>query len=358
VTNKPPVNPGSPAPPGPHEENRYLWDRSGPSDSATVRLEQSLAPLRHRGRAPVPYTSALLNFRLALAAAAALVLAAAGLWYILHPSPAPPAPVGPSWAIAVMAGAPRVDGAKGTPASLAVGRTLETDADARVRLDAGAAGQIWIEPGSRVRLVADQVGVPRLAIEHGTILANAATGPSGSNENSAAAALAFDTVAGIVTLAPGTAGRLAIDDRGRGTIELKTGLVTVRAKDRETRIPSGATVRLLGDRGPGIPVFNDAPIVFLTALTRLDDTEGIPQKSKFRANMVQEALAAAGPHEAVSLWNLIPRLDPADRLAAAERLAALVRVDTKVSPEGLARMDAPAIEAYWRAAIKAREGGG
>ena len=32
----------------------YLWDRSGPPDLEVARLEQRLAPLRYRHRAPRP----------------------------------------------------------------------------------------------------------------------------------------------------------------------------------------------------------------------------------------------------------------------------------------------------------------
>ena len=56
----------------------YLWDRSGPPDLAVARLEQRLAPLRYRHRAPRPPPA---RWAMALA----LVTDAAGLVLMVSP---------------------------------------------------------------------------------------------------------------------------------------------------------------------------------------------------------------------------------------------------------------------------------
>ena len=88
-------------------DDRYLWDRTGPADPEVERLEdllgrfrrESLAPLRMPAPRPIPKSAATR----ALAAAAAVLVAAAGILWFVRSGAARP------WRVERVSGQPRVE---------------------------------------------------------------------------------------------------------------------------------------------------------------------------------------------------------------------------------------------------------
>jgi len=163
----------------PPEDGDYLWDGSGEPDPEVVRLESLLAPLRHRGSVPaLPPRRRMLGPRVttwivpALSAAAALLLVAAGAWFVYGLTRS-------GWSVQSLAGMPVVDGAPlsgarggvsaGKTARLGVGEWLVTDAVSRARIAVGQIGRVDVEPNTRMQLVEARGREHRMSLVRGTI---------------------------------------------------------------------------------------------------------------------------------------------------------------------------------------------
>src|SRR5919106_996995 len=153
----------------------YLWDRSGPPDPDVQRLKQLLGRLR--SAPPVPQLPVVAVRRthwpvraVMFAAAAAVVLMAAGTWRTTRTAP--------SWEITSVAGQPRIGSATLTGRGrIAVGDTLVTDSASRARLSVSTIGEVTVDADTRVRLVATRDGHHQLALEHGTLHASITAPP-------------------------------------------------------------------------------------------------------------------------------------------------------------------------------------
>ena len=151
------------------KNDNYLWDGSDPPDENVQRLERLLAPLRSERpplrmpeSAPRSHRRTLLPY-----AAAAISLLAAGagtvVWRTRAPRPA-------TWAVASIAGTPRIGAAAAaTLGRLAVGQTLTTDATSEAQIDIRSVGRVNVDGNTRVRLVETGAGRHRLALDRGTL---------------------------------------------------------------------------------------------------------------------------------------------------------------------------------------------
>jgi hypothetical protein len=59
-------------------------------------------------------------------------------------------------------------------------------------------------------------------------------------------------------------------------------------------------------------------------------------------------LPLARPDDAISLWHLLARTTGADRVAVYDRLIALVPLPDGVTREAVLRLDARALDTYWK----------
>ena len=93
--------------------------------------------------------------------------------------------------------------------------------------------------------------------------------------------------------------------------------------------------------GPGTPYFADAPAELRAALDRFD--------TKADAAALTEAIGAARPRDAVSLWHLLIRTEGSGRGAVFDRFATLVHLPEQVTKAAVLRGDAEAIDGAWNA---------
>jgi len=92
--------------------------------------------------------------------------------------------------------------------------------------------------------------------------------------------------------------------------------------------------------GPGTPYVDDAPAPLVRALVAFDFGRG-------RARAIRNILALARPQDALSLWHLLQRVDPALRGLVYDRLAALVPPPPGVTRRGAMALESRALEGYW-----------
>ncbi|HVL67681.1 MAG TPA: hypothetical protein VM364_10495 [Vicinamibacterales bacterium] len=314
------------------ESPDYLWDRSGEVDPEIARLEELLAPLRHRGTPPalpprVRARGVLTRVRPLLAAAAALVLAA-GVWFAWGA-------IRGGWRVEALAGEPLVNGeALDERGLLRRGGSLVTDAVSRARIRVGQIGRVDVEPDTHVALVTAGTREHRLALERGTIHARIWAPPR----------FFFVNTPWAEAIDLGCAFTLQVDDSGAGLLRVTHGWVQFAYGGREAYIPQGAVGATRPGFGPGTPRYEDAPASFAAALELLDF--GAPDDPR-RTSALHDIVSAARPRDALTLWHLLSRGSPEERLRVYERLALLASPPARATRDAVLAGDRPALDAWW-----------
>jgi hypothetical protein len=328
----------------------YLWDRSGPPDPEIERLERTLAPLRgsdrpHRplelARAPVervapPRRRWILVGGLAMAGAGAAGAVAlrvrGGRKTVVAPESLPPTTDG--WDLASLSGRPRVDGRVVEGASrLAVGQTLETDAESRARLEVPAVGSVLVDPGTRVSLLGTGAKAHRLRLAGGVLHATIFAPPG---------TFFVETPAG-VAVDLGCAYTVQVGADGDGLITVNAGWVGFEQRGRESFIPQGAACAIRVRTGPGTPCFLDASARFRSALTAFD-TSGAAREQLLALRTV---LAEARAQDAATLWHLLERAPAESRARVLARLRALVPAARAVPAPRVLAGERKALDELW-----------
>ena len=313
----------------------YLWDRRGRPDPEVVRLEQLLGTLRRADPPPlalpvepaVPGSSR--RFYVALGAAAAVVLALVGFAW-LHRSG-----VEPGWTVTRMSGSPTLgDQPLVDRARLTAGRWLETRVNGRATIDVADVGQVQLEPETRLALLGTRPGRHRLHLERGTMHA-VIWSPPGQFSVETPSSTAVDL---------GCAYTMTIDAAGAGLIRVTSGWVGFSWEGREAFIPAGAVCRTRPGLGPGTPRFEDTSETLAAALEVLDTADrGSPEASASLDRVLEEAR----PRDALTLWHLLSRVDPASRDRVFERLAAFIPPPAGVTLAGVRDGSQPMLDRWW-----------
>jgi ferric-dicitrate binding protein FerR (iron transport regulator) len=313
----------------------YLWDRSGRPDPEVVRLEQLLGTLRQADPArlalrasPAP-PGARGRFYAALGAAAAVILALVGLPWVYGSG------ADTGWTVTRMSGSPTVgDQPLVDQARLTVGRWLETRQDGRATIDVADVGQVQLEPETRLELLGTEPGRHRLHLERGTMHA-VIWSPPGQFSVETPSSTAVDL---------GCAYTMTIDPSGAGLIRVTSGWVGFVWEGREAFIPAGAVCRTRPGLGPGTPRFEDTSDAFGASLEVLDTVlRGSPEADAALDRVLDEAR----PRDALTLWHLLSRVDPARREAVFERLAGFVPPPAGVTLAGIRNGSQPMLDRWW-----------
>ncbi|MDX1631953.1 MAG: hypothetical protein R3234_08840 [Thermoanaerobaculia bacterium] len=334
-------------------ESEYLWDPGAEPDPEIAALEEELAPLRHRGDPPdlpgnrgeeEPASRSGISLRRPLVAVLAAVLVAAlgvGLWLRLAPSTgtsrAGSGITGQTGEVAVLAGSARIDGRDlEADGKLAPGRRLTPDPEGRARLSLPSVGEVDVDAGSELTLTESGAEIQRFHLDRGKLEAWI-WAPPGVFEVDTPAARAIDL---------GCVYELVVDDEGAGHLAVTSGWVALVDAGRESFVPAGARTSIDPDRGPGIPLWNDAPEELRNAVAVLEEwTEASPR----RRRALRAALRAARVDDALTLWHLLSRVSREERGLVAERLAELAPPPETVDRQAVLAGEQEALDAWWEA---------
>lgn len=257
----------------------------------------------------------------AIAAVFLLVIGLGLFWVVRRETSA-------SWEVARLGGAPTIGSSRiGETGRLAVGQWLETDNTSRAKINVASIGQVEIDPNTRIRLLQSQPTEHRLELARGRMSAHIWAPPR----------LFFVDTPSAVAADLGCAYTLEVDDEGASLLHVTSGWVALQLKDRESVVPAGAACATRPGIGPGTPYFEDASELFRKALAKLDFEPGDTEWSKIPA--LDIVLAEARARDTLSLWNLLYRVQGADRVLVYERLAALSPPPQGVTREGVLQLD-------------------
>lgn len=333
----------------------YLWDGSGEPDPELQKLERALGQFRARAEAPdFSVTSASPTERgrdfahrnfaqgwtwprwVAASVLGAGVAAGAAVLFV-H---APTRPGAPGWEVARIEGTPVVGStevaSENQKASLRVGEVLMTDKVSSATVQVAGIGELYVDPGSRIKLLETGSKRKRVSVEIGTIHA-AIWAPPGEFVVDTPSATAVDL---------GCAYSLTVAEDGSGMLRTQLGWVGFHRDGRDSFIPAGAMCLTHSKTGPGTPYFEDATEKFRNALHALDFATLNAQE---RREELQTVISQARQQDAFTLWHLLPRVSESERPMVYERMAALVPAPVDTTREGTLRLDATMLDKWWNA---------
>ncbi|HKD06982.1 MAG TPA: FecR domain-containing protein [Bryobacteraceae bacterium] len=286
---------------------RYLWDRTGPPDEEVAHLERMLGTLRYKH--PV-VTRRKIRWPIWFAGAAAAVICVGIIGAMLSRHQLT------EW---------RFDNGR----QIRTGQTIETGDLHGTRIEARDAGEVTVDPASRLRLVRSRTGEHFFDLRQGTIHAFI-WAPAGQFVVDTPSSKAVDL---------GCRYTLQVSQNGNGLLTVEMGLVAFERDGVESFIPAGASCVTRRDRGPGTPYFGDATTEMKTALNRFDTTGN--------STAFADALTAARPRDALSLWHLMTRTQGERRAEVFDRMASLVSLPPEANRELILRSDRGALDAAW-----------
>lgn len=253
------------------------------------------------------------------AAAASLAMILAMIGVVSWLATRPPAP---SWQVSTLEGSPSVDKIK-------VGEWLQTDGSSRARITVGNIGTVDVEPNTRVRMVAASPTEHRLTLARGEISAVVVAPPR---------LFLVDTPAS-TAVDLGCAYRIKTDESGDGVLEVTSGWVSLEWKGRESLVPAGASCRTRSRTGPGTPYFADATETLQQSLAAFDFRGG-------GADAVRTILTEARVRDTLTLWHLLSRVDPVERVRVFDRMVELVPLPASVSRDKVLQLDPAALNSW------------
>jgi len=137
----------------------------------------------------------------------------------------------------------------------------------------------------------------------------------------------------------GCAYKMKTDESGDGVLRVTAGWVSLEWKGRESLVPAGAECRTRSGTGPGTPYFADAPEALQEALAAFDFRGG--------PDALAIILNQARVRDTLTLWHLLSRVDPADRVRVFNRMVDLVPLPSGVSREKALQLDSATLKS-WR----------
>jgi hypothetical protein len=325
--------------------DNYLWDRSGKPDPEVQKLEEMLGQFRHDVPAP-DFSKASGVVRefprrrwvrwMAIAAAAAIVLFVADVWFAHRPGPA-------ALQVARLGGTPVVAGKpmKGTD-TLAVGEYLVTDGKSRARIDVGLIGEVQVDPNSRVGLLSTRPTEHRLALHIGTMHARIWAPPG----------LFFVETPSATAVDLGCRYTLTVDNSGAGFLHVTLGQVAFEWRGRESFVPAGAMCQTRPGIGPGTPYREDAPEALRAALEEFDFVlggvaGGVEGPKNRRAEVLDAILANARKEDALTLWHLLTRTSAEERGRVYDRLVVLAPPKDDITRDGVLASNQKMLDQWW-----------
>ncbi len=295
----------------------YLWDRTGEPDPEIVRLEKLLGPLRHSGEAvpprqPRPHKSPRKSAIAWWLAAAAVLAAAIPAVPLLFRGPLT------SWRLP--------DGR-----CIRAGQTIVTGASQPAKIHSSDTGEVTIDPGSLLRLLASTAREQRFDLRRGAIHAFIWAPPG---------RFVVDTPSS-KTIDLGCRYTLRVLNNGTGLLTVELGWVAFERDKIESFIPAGAACVTRPDREPGTPYFTDASPALINALSSFDSSRD--------PAALASAIAASRRRDALSLWHLMIRTHGAQRAQVYDRFASLVTLPPQITRQAILDGDDKAMDAAWNA---------
>lgn len=229
----------------------------------------------------------------------------------------------PKWMVTSVRGNPMINNmVMKAIDSLAVGGYITTDGESKAELYVAGLGSVIIEPNSRVKLIKSADGNQRISLEYGSIDANILAKPR-----------TFFVEAGSITAVDlGCSYKFSIDKSGDGLLYVRSGRVSLESENgRESIVPEGKFCVTKQNVGPGTPFRQDSSPQLKQALMDFDfGTCG--------SECVNTILRTAKKTDAVTLVNIIPRIEEQYKTRVYDRVASFCPPPKNIPTDSIPRL--------------------
>lgn len=130
------------------------------------------------------------------------------------------------------------------------------------------------------------------------------------------------------------------DESGAGLLRVTAGWVALEAHGHESLVPAGANCRTKSGVGPGTPYFSDASEALQQALAAFDFEKG-------GSESLRVILSESRVRDTLTLWHLLSRVDPDERVRVFDRMVELTPLPDGVSREKVLELDKDTLQ-HWR----------
>lgn len=233
--------------------------------------------------------------------------------------------VGQFWKVTGVEGSPKIENEENPSGktvsgadSMKIGEWLVTDSVSKAVINVSNIGTIKLGPKSKVKLVKSAAGDYRIKLEYGTIDANINTEPRNF----------FVETKSVTAVDLGCEYTLTSEENGDGVVYVKSGKVSLESPNRATLVPAGQYCMTREGIGPGTPYSADASEELKRALINFD----------FRnceTECVNKVINSAGKKDAITLINMIPRVDSLKKITIVEKLDRYTKTPGKIPRDSI-----------------------
>jgi hypothetical protein len=246
----------------------------------------------------------------------------------------------PSWEVTAVRGSARIGNAELKSAGrLREGQALQTGDGSEADVNIANIGHLTLDPNTKIRLLVTRSEEHRIALDRGKVEARTSAPPR----------LFIVDTPSATAVDLGCAYTLEVQDDGSSVLHVTLGLVALQHKNREIIVPAGAsswtrkgTRQFPATDWPGTPVFEDASRTFKKTLGVIDAF----QEGPGRTHMLEDLLRESRIRDGLTLWYLIPRLDPQSRGLIYDRLAQLLPPPPEVTRDGIITLNPQMLDAW------------
>ncbi len=207
------------------------------------------------------------------------------------------------WNISAVKGTPLLNSIKlNTVSGLLPGDTLKTDINTEAAIKIKDIGQIEIKPNTILQRLKNNF---TLKLYIGSIAVN---------ENKTSKVLTVDVPnAAISEYYPGSFYTINLNDAGTSVIFVKKSWIKIFDGKIETYAAPGSYCKIIFGRGAGIPYLQNSSPEFIDDLTRFSF-------NAYSQELLNKILSESTKDNAISLWNMIGRVNEQDRLKVVNAL--------------------------------------
>lgn len=230
------------------------------------------------------------------------------------------------WNVSSVKGIPLLNGKDLNGIShLAVGDILKTNGSSKALIKIPEIGQIEIQPGTILRRLEKNF---TLKMEIGKI---------NVNENSTAESLTVDIPnASINDFTPGSNYSISLNDAGTAFLYVKKSWEKIKDNKFSTFVTPGFYCEIVFGRGAGVPYSKNSSKEFADDITRFSF-------NTYTTELLDRILSEAKRENAVSLWNMIERVNSEDRIKVVVTLEKLVPLPQGVSEDSIITLNDKAL---------------
>lgn len=214
--------------------------------------------------------------------------------------------------------------------NIRIGEYLETDKNSSARVIVADIGSVEVAPNSRLKLVESKTTEHRLALERGRLHARIFAPPRlfiVDTPSAAAVDLGCEYI-------------LEVNDAGDSVLRVTGGYVALENDGVESIVPALASAVTKKGKGIGMPVADSASDSFRNAVMVFDFGE---RRDEAFAKILEEARVV----DSLTIWHMFARVDESRRGDVFEALASRVKPPSKVTKDGIVRLDRKMLERWW-----------